>query len=177
MNDYVKMLLLVIVAVGAFFFGRGVGINEQKVADQKIFDQTNTDIADWKAKANDKYRRLVLEKIAGIVANENLISAGDKRYEEGIKAADSRRAKYAGNGLRFATTEGPGLRSCGNGPGSASAETNTTGPAYVELPGQIREGLRGLQLDGDRLIEAYRKAFDWINQMKCPGASPGTSDG
>lgn len=170
MNPYLIIGALVALAAafgGGDYLGHGRGIDEQKVADQKIFDQINAGLAKQKAEANALYQQAQADIIALQAERDDLKTTLEKEREEARKTTDDLRSKYAGLSLRFRSVQSGGNRP--NGAGAQSAGGNPASPAtasVLQLPDQVAGNLRQLAFDADKLRDDYALCYGYANKVK-----------
>lgn len=170
MNPY--LIIGALIALSAAFFGgdylgHGRGVNEQKVADQKKFDEINAERATQKAEANAIYQQAQADIIALQVERDALKTTLEKEREEARKTTDDLRTKYAGLSLRFRSVQSGGDRE--NGAGTQGAGSNPAGPAtasVLQLPDQVAGNLRQLAFDADKLRDDYAECYGYANKVK-----------
>lgn len=170
MNPYI--IIGALIALAAAFFGgdhlgHGRGVNEQKVADQKQFDQINAERAKQKAEANALYQQAQADIIALQADRDALKTTLEKEREEARKTTDDLRTKYAGLSLRFRSVQSGGNRQ--DGAGAKGAGGNPASPAattVLQLPDQVAGNLRQLAFDADKLRDDYALCYGYANKVK-----------
>lgn len=170
MNPYLIIGALIALAAAFFggdYLGHGRGIDEQKVEDQKQFDQINDGLAKQKAEANTIYRQAQADIITLQTERDALKTTLENEREAARKTTDDLRTKYAGLSLRFKSAKTAGDR--GNSAGTQSAGSNPAGPAaasVLQLPDQVAVDLRQLAFDADTLKDDYAKCYGYAEKMK-----------
>lgn len=160
------LLLVLALVSGGYTYGHHNGANGQKVVDQVQFDKINQGITDQKAQANTLYRNAQDANVALMAERDQLKTTLEKEHANHQAATAALRDKYAGLGLRF-NAEAPRL---GNGGGSTQRAgtdpASASGPAVIQLPGEITENLRRLAFDADQLADDYRECYGYAEKVR-----------
>lgn len=160
------IIIVLVLCAGSAYEGHEIGVNSQKVADQKQFDLINQTIARNKVKANG-ILRAAQERNANLAADNEIFNRklmGE--HNANREKTDALERIYAVYGLRFrAQIAGCGGSSGGSMP-SQGDPASTDGTTFVQLPDAIARNLRQLAKDADKLRDDYRLCYDYANQMK-----------
>lgn len=143
--------------------GHTAGVAEQKVADQRLFDQINREREQQRAEADALYRAEQEKTIAALVERDAFKHQLEVTDAENRKATAALAAKYSGMGLRFRAVEGSGAGQNCRGP--APAEGNAPGPdaaSVVQLPDALAGSLRRIVADADALKDEYAKCYAYV---------------
>ena len=170
MNPY-ALIVAIVLAVALWFGGDHAGhkrgINAQKVADQRQFDQINAEREQQKATANVIYRKAQDDNLTLMVERDQLKTKLEKEHATNQKATDDLRTRYSGLGLRFTTDQGAGLGlSSRSAQGAGTDPASAIAPAFVQLPDALAADLQQLTFDADRLADDYRKCYGYATQVK-----------
>lgn len=165
------VLVLIALTVGSYRFGHSNGVDAQKIVDQVEFDRINNKTAEQKAEANTKYRALVLDKIALMVANEKANSDGAAQHAKDEKRVADLHAQYSGRSLRYGTAQDSGLRNCSDGAvvQTGQAVSGTATRTIVQLPDDLGMHLRtDVALASDKWLNWYRVCYAAMQRLECP---------
>lgn len=161
----VVLLLVLAAAFGGDRFGHARGVQQQKVADQVLFDKINKDIEEQKAIANMTYKRLSEQVIAKAQAADNFKHKLEVSREQRRKELADYRRSPAANGSLFFDAQVAG---CGGGSGgtqSGGGQTpGLTITTKVEIPPALRGSIRAILDDADDLTVDYQACYDWANR-------------
>jgi hypothetical protein len=152
---------------GADQFGHSRGINQQKVISQAQFDKTNSDLADQKAFANQRYRDAQNSILALQADRDKFKQLLGAKNVENQNITNKLRDTYAAYGLRFQSAENTGcghsagFTESGTGNGAGNAETK-----IVQLPETITRNLRQLAYEADQLNDDYKLCYDYANKVE-----------
>lgn len=161
MNLAIWLIVIGLVAAGSFIGGRGVGVNYQKVADQKQFDQVNRQLDDNKTEASALLKKANADNLTTMIERDNLKTNLEKAHAANEIATNTIRTQFTNTELRFAAQ----ARECGAGGSSSSPSSGNppspAGSTIVQLPTKITTDLRQLTLEADRLVDAYKLCFGY----------------
>lgn len=169
MNPYpwlAGLLLIIVVAVGADRFGHSRGVDQQRLENQKVIDQINTERANQKAEAAEIYRKAQDNIIALQTQRDALKRTLGAQDAANRKATADKYADYVGSGLRF-TPQSSGNRPNGSDPVSTGTNAaSVAGSTVIQLPGEIEKRLWDIARDADDLKTAYATCYRWANQVR-----------
>jgi hypothetical protein len=177
MNPWMIIGVLAMLA-GSWFGGHHqgykVGVNEQKVADQKtidaanartqgIIDGYNIQIVEQKADANLKYRKAQADVIEALAERDTFKTKLGEEHVKNQDLTNRLRDAYAAYGLRFAVPAEDARHWCGGG-GAEAAGLKTSGdapPAVIQLPEALARNLRQFAYDADELNDDYKLCYGY----------------
>ena len=146
-------------------FGHVRGINEQKVTDQAQFDQVNAERASQIAEANANWRTAANKVIQQQAENDALKKKLGDQYVQNTQNTNRLSAAYDALGLRYRAEQDPGYRQSGGcTAGTEGTSASVTGASIVQLPDEITRSLRQLALNADRLNDAYKLCYGYVNR-------------
>ena len=158
---------MIIALAGAAYEGHSIGVNSQKAADQKQFDDINNRLAAQKVEANGLYRKQQDENLIVMTERDKLKNQLGEQDAKNRKSVLVLNANLATAKLQFRTSQTTG---CGNGGGSAvgsggnSASTQST--SVVQLPDKVTSDLRQFALDADLLAADYKLCYGYATKVK-----------
>jgi hypothetical protein len=170
-NPYfiIAALLSLLCSFGAGeWHGNRIGKLTQSAADQLLFRKYEADITAQKAKANNLYQAALEANVVTMAERDKFKTTLENEYAAHQATTNQLHAQYASNRLRYSVTAtDSGCRTSSSGTQVTSSDPSiTTFTSELQLPDEITSNLQQLAFDADQLADAYRKCYDYAQQVK-----------
>ncbi len=158
------------IGVSIWFYNHwliAIGENNQKVADQAIFDQYNKAISDLHTKAMNELQSANKQAMDRKLASDKITKQLEVARETDKQKTEQLRRYADAYSLRFAASNSAGGEGGNNAETNQGGTTNNTGTATCELSAEASRSIKSLVYDADTLRDDYRLLYDWVRSVEC----------